>query len=335
MNKKKHILLLVILVISFSGCEKVLLAPNPKATPQTVFNEVWSQVDEGYVYFDYKNIDWQGVKRQYESFIYEGMSEDSLFGVLNSMLYELKDGHVNLNAGFNRSRNWDWYQDYPANYNASFVEQTYLGKEFNITGPFIHKILKDNIGYIRYASFNNGFSKQTLDYVINAVAGTKGLILDVRDNSGGDAANITALLQRFIPSKADIGFELRKNGPDHDDFSSPELLSVTPVSPGYLKPVILLTNRRCYSACNIFAGYMSQLDQVTLIGDNTGGGGGPPIYRDLSNGWVVRFTGAKEQLLNHLELEGGVEPDIHVSTGPQEELMGIDSLIERAIIHLK
>lgn len=335
MNKGKYILILLVMITGFVSCEKALLKPNPDATPQTVFNEVWSQIDEGYVYFDYKSIDWKGVRSKYESFIYNDMSDDSLFQIIGRMLYELKDGHVNLNAGFNRSRNWDWYQDYPANYNASFVEQAYLGKDFDISGPFIHKILQNNVGYIHYASFNSGFSIQTLDHVINAMEGTNGLILDLRDNSGGDAANIIGLMQRFVPEKRDIGYEIRKNGPNHDDFSGPELLTVSPKGKTYLKPVVLLLNRRCYSACNIFAGYMSQLEHVTLIGDNTGGGGGPPIYRDLSNGWVVRFTGAKEQLLNHLELEGGVQPDIHVTTGAQEELLGVDSLIERAISFLK
>gem|GEM_PF-6185999 len=47
---------------------------------------------------------------------------DSLYNVLADMLFELKDGHVNLSTLNNRNRNWKWYTGFSSNYNLEFVE---------------------------------------------------------------------------------------------------------------------------------------------------------------------------------------------------------------------
>ena len=56
------------------------------------------------------------------------MSNDGLFEVLGNMLAELKDGHVNLYSVSNTARYWDWYLDYPRNFDEAIIEQ-YLGRE--------------------------------------------------------------------------------------------------------------------------------------------------------------------------------------------------------------
>ena len=72
------------------------------------------------------------------------------------MLAELKDGHVNLYSSSNMGRYWDWYLDYPRNFNEGIIERQYLGKNYRIAGGLKYKILEDNIGYIYYESFSNG-----------------------------------------------------------------------------------------------------------------------------------------------------------------------------------
>ena len=62
------------------------------------------------------------------------------------MLAELKDGHVNLYSSSNMARYWDWYLDYPRNFNEGIIERQYLGKSYRIAGGLKYKILEDNIG---------------------------------------------------------------------------------------------------------------------------------------------------------------------------------------------
>jgi hypothetical protein len=100
-----------------------------------------------YSYFELKNIDWESVKLQYEPIIHNGISQQELFEVLSELLFELEDGHVNLTSPFNRSRNWDWFQDFPLNYNQGIIDGNYLGKDFWITGPLRHQVI-DNVLYV-------------------------------------------------------------------------------------------------------------------------------------------------------------------------------------------
>lgn len=329
-------LLIGLLILSSWSCERIFISPNPDNSPQAVFDQLWTTVDEGYTYFDYKNVDWDQVYTEQVGRIQDNMSEDSLFEVLSDVLFELRDGHVNLSGGFNFSRNWDWFQDFPANYNSNFVEQTYLGRDYFVTGSLVHQVLRDNIGYIRYSSFANGITTKQLDFVLGKMADTKGLIIDVRDNGGGNPENGVRMMSRFIRTPITVAEEFYKAGPEHDDFTTPDVIVVEPTENlPYLKPIVVLTNRSCYSACNLFAGFMSLLPQVTIIGDQSGGGGGLPISSELLNGWRFRYSGSRMILSDGIELEGGVPVDIAVATGAAEELQGVDAIIEAAINLLK
>ena len=55
------------------------------------------------------------------------------------------------------------------------------------------------------------------------------------------------------------------------------------------KPIVVLVNRHSYSATNFFSAYMSTLPNVTLIGDQSGGGGGVP--RMTSRTYLPRMVG--------------------------------------------
>ncbi len=96
------------------------------------------------------------------------------------------------------------------------------------------------------------------------------------------------------------------------------------------KPIVVLTNRKSYSATNFFAAFMSTLSNVTILGDKSGGGGGVPVSFELPNGWAFRISATRTYLPDGTTIENGIEPDIYQSTGPEEEIQGIDAIIERA-----
>jgi C-terminal processing protease CtpA/Prc len=95
------------------------------------------------------------------------------------------------------------------------------------------------------------------------------------------------------------------------------------------KPIVVLVNRHSYSATNFFSAYMSTLPNVTLIGDQSGGGGGVPVSFELPNGWKFRISATRTYLPDGYNIERGIEPDIYQTTGPAEELQGIDAIIEK------
>jgi hypothetical protein len=328
----KQVIAFVLAIVMLSGCERLYLSPNKAGDPFELVDELWTTVHQHYPYFEFKGIDWLAAREAIEPRLSADMSEDSLFAVMSDLLYVLEDGHVNLEAGFNYTRNWNWYLDYPANYNAEFVLRHYLGNDFIATGPFRYVILDGNIGYLQYRSFGSDISTTHLNIALDYLQDTKGLILDIRGNGGGDTDNIKQLMERFIREKTEVGYLSFKNGPAPEDFTDPVTVTFEPFDgQQYLKPIALLTNRACYSAATIFAGFMGELDRVTLIGDQTGGGGGYPVSYELSNGWRFRYTASRFTLLDGFELEGGVPVDMPVGTGAVDELQGEDAIIEAAI----
>lgn len=78
---------------------------------------------------------------------------------MSEMLAELKDGHVNLYSSFDRSRYWNWFTDYPANFDASLLYQDhYLGTDYrSVNGLKYQRIADGKVGYIYYSSFSDGF----------------------------------------------------------------------------------------------------------------------------------------------------------------------------------
>jgi C-terminal processing protease CtpA/Prc len=100
----------------------------------------------------------------------------------------------------------------------------------------------------------------------------------------------------------------------------------------YSGNVIVLTNRACYSATNGFVSALSQLPNVILIGDTTGGGGSTPYYYELQNGWILRYSSNKEARISDGRLlEKGIPPDYYIE---QEQTIENDNVLDFALTHL-
>lgn len=312
------------------SCEKALIDENPQNSPTVNFDILWNTVDQKYSFFTLKNINWDSIRQHYEPMVFDGMTDEALFAVLDSMLYHLEDGHVNLISPFNLSRNWQWYLNFPDNFDEDVVERFYLGDDYRIAGGLKYTII-DSVGYLYFESFSNGFTTENLDRMIDYFAGLKGVIIDVRSNGGGSLNNSFALAQRFINEKRQVLVSFEKTGPGHNEFGNGLSYSLSPASKVFDGSVVVLTNRRCYSATNAFTAIMSNFENVTIIGDQTGGGGGIPIDNELPNGWRYRFSATAMFLPDSYNIELGIPPDIFQAAPEPRLALGIDDIIERAL----
>jgi len=107
----------------------------------------------------------------------------------------------------------------------------------------------------------------------------------------------------------------------------------------FTKKIIVLTNKNSYSATSFFATATKACDNITLIGDSTGGGLGAPTGGELPNGWTYRFSASQtsssfysNSTWDHTDIfEDGVPPDIYVTISNFDHDQEIDTILERAI----
>jgi len=323
----KYTIYLSLICLLFMACEKAFIIPAPSDEPEAVFETFWQLVDENYCL---KITNKNTVDAQLEKILVE-------------MLSELKDGHVNLQTPTSRSR-FDYTEGFPSNLNRGVLYRNYLNN--NPTLEEVGGILKaviDSVIYMRISSFgflNNGsgvnlnpdIMDDEFDAILAEHPNTKGLIIDVRGNGGGNIGNPDAILARLIDQPV-LAHHLRpKNGPNRNDFAPAEGFKIEPRAPQYLKKVVLLTNRASYSATNYFASIMKNIpDNVTVIGGKTGGGGGLPSNKDLPNGWILRLSVTQLLDLNQQQIEAGIEPDIYVELTDADIKKGKDTILEFAL----
>lgn len=316
------------------GCHD---APDYPTTAEGNFDCLWETLDSRYCFFEEKGIDWQEVRERYRIKLIKGITDEEFFEVCSDMLNELEDGHVNLSAPFATSYYREWWTAYPQDFNYRTVQQYYLNFDYRSIGNIDYAILPENIGYVRYPSFEYLPGEGNLDYMLVYLSACDGLIIDIRDNGGGQVTNIKPFVSRLIHEKMIGGYIRHKKGPGHGDFSEPYPVEYEPVSSDrhcvWNKPVAILTNRSCFSAANDFVSVMKEVPGVTIVGARTGGGGGMPFSAELPNGWAVRFSTSPMTDAHGNSIEEGIDPspgcEVHA---PEEELaVGKDAILDRAI----
>ncbi|MBQ3361522.1 MAG: S41 family peptidase [Prevotella sp.] len=323
----KKILVYLVSLVLLASCVDEVEHDN---TPTGNFEALWEIMDEHYCFFSYKQIDWQAVYNKYKVRVSDKMSENQLFEVCCDMLSELRDGHVNLSYSMDYGRYWAWQEGYPKNFSDT-LERRYLGTDYKIASSLRYRVLDDNIGYIRYDSFQKAIGEGNLDDVLVYLALCRGLIIDIRNNGGGDLTTAEMLAGRFVHEKTLVGYMQHKTGTGHNDFSDLEPQYLEPSSNfRWHKPVCVLTNRSVYSAANSFTVMMRALPNVTIVGDHTGGGSGMPMSNSLPNGWSVRYSACPMYDKDKQQTEFGISPDVHVALSDESTAKGIDDIIEAA-----
>ena len=334
--KHLNILFLLIGLLSATSCIREDVSGN---TPEVNFESLWKIIDEQYCFLEYKKqeygLDWDQVHDAYAKRITPSMGWEALFEVLSEMVAELRDGHVNLTSSLASSQYRQWFDSYPRNFSDS-IQSIYLKKDYNQSSGLTYQILENNIGYIYCSSFSNGIGDGNLDQTLNRLAICDGLIIDVRNNGGGNLTTAQKLAARFTNQKTLVGYMTHKTGKGHSDFSNPYPVYIEP-SNGirWQKRAVVLTNRRSFSATNDFVNSMKQFPLITIVGDKTGGGSGLPFTSEIPCGWSIRFSASPMLDPQMNQIEFGINPDVKIDMTSEDMQKGKDTMIEYACKLLK
>ncbi|HZH71827.1 MAG: hypothetical protein GXY77_14355 [Fibrobacter sp.] len=214
----------------------------------------------------------------------------------------LRDGHVTV---WNEERVAYYnYRDNNAptpNWIGHDAVISYLADTTQVNNTMYYGKIRDlDIGHLYIRNFRERPSDyDRIDGIIAKFSNTKGMIVDVRNNGGGDSQNAKKIASRFADSSRLCCKTRRKNGPGHGDFNEWEDHYINPAENAYHKKVCVLINEYSYSSAEMFALFMKAFPHVMLVGDTTGGGGGSPITRELPNGWLYRFSNMARSLTRH------------------------------------
>lgn len=346
--KARYILLLSIVILSFTACENAYMNPTPETDNLSIFNEYAKIVTEKYALSDVKNVDLEALADSIRPFISDNISEEELYDYMYIITQRMQEGHTVLTArNINKTpfTSYEWYNNYPIAYstglaslyyspdsNPDAVEYMPEGTYFSLHYGFLpnHK----DIGFIRLTTFSIDLNNNELEMIMEHLKDTKGLVIDVRSNIGGFVELAARLTSYFTTTEYVFATNKIKNGPGPDDFASSEMKITPSGSPlTYTKPVMLLHDRVSFSSGSIFPVMMSPLDHVTTLGVTFGGGTGEIVEGLLSNGWEYIISTSNLVDSQGRPTDPGIAPDIEVLINEQDTL--VDEVIERAILEIE
>jgi len=311
-------------------------------SPLANFDSLWTEFDTRYSFFEVKKINWDSLRVVYRAQVTSQSTDTQLFQVLSSMLAILKDGHVSLISTVGAYFYSGWYSQYPANFLGTSAITRYLSTDYGTTagGYLRYGKISGDLGYIYIGPNLAGDAAlwgQAIDVIIDSLKSMRGIIVDIRNNGGGNDGLGNIVAGRFADQQHTYSYIRWRNGPRHSDFTDYQAATIKPQgSRRFTKPVALLTNRRCFSSAEGTILMFKALPNVTVIGDTTGGGSANPIGLTLPNGWTYRVSRWIQYTAQKTVFEGvGLPPNIPLWITTADSAAGRDAILERAIQYLQ
>jgi len=141
------------------------------------------------------------------------------------------------------------------------------------------------IGYVRLAVFGSGCAREmeaALDELEDS--GMKSLILDLRNNGGGDLHETVAMLGLFLPPGTAV-VSTRGRGESEEPMKTPERQRRKREY-----PMTVLINRMSASASELTAGALQDLKRATIVGELSYGKGSVQNLIPMGNGTQLKLT---------------------------------------------
>jgi len=214
----------------------------------------------------------------------------------------------------------------------SIVEITILRDGNKITKKTKRKEIKiktvkssmlGDIGYIQILSFIGGSTPHEFLEALENTSNSKGLILDLRGNTGGLLTNAIFIANLFI-KKGTIVSIVGRNG-YHNNIKAQN---------GYInieKPLVVLIDGTSASASEILSGALKDYKKAKLVGTKTFGKGMVQRIIPLPNETGLNLTIAKYLTPNGNDINKiGISPDIKIDYPKNENPLKNDIQLETA-----
>lgn len=327
----------ILLVMIFTSCEDLLFEKEPSNDPVSNFESLWKTFKERYAVFEQRGVDWDNLYTIYRPQVSENTTDQELYTIITGLLSNLDDGHVSLMAPGKVF--WSGHLEFRERtkdllFNFS-ITRNYLSGVKQINNQYFYGKINGDIGYL-YIRHLTGEPPTFMDDFIVQNQNSKGIIIDLRHNGGGDFTNGEVIASRFAGSKTLAFSATPKNGPGPSDYGKTYDYFIEARGPNqFTKPVIVITDGYTISAGENLVLYLSALPNVTTVGENTTGAMGERIEKEMPNGWIYSITGQLITAADGKEYEGpGIPPDIYSINTEAELSNNVDRTLQRAIDEL-
>lgn len=157
-----------------------------------------------------------------------------------------------------------------------------------------------------------------------------GVIVDLRQNPGGEALALARALGEFFPRSVPMGRFVRRSGSDEHLRASPGLVGAR-----YRGRVVVLVSEVSGSSSEIFAYAIQQQKRGLVVGTQTSGAVLGAETGALPGGGELQVSVRDYRTADNKRLEGaGVVPDVVLQTTIDDLRTGRDPVLQAAIDHL-
>lgn len=178
-----------------------------------------------------------------------------------------------------------------------------------------------NIGYIKVSIFALNTYEQFKDKLNNLEKdGIEGLIIDLRDNSGGHSSTAENILSLFLSNKR-VMYQVKDQNKTEKKYSNG--------SKEKTYPIVVLINSESASASEIVASALKENVNATLVGNTTYGKGTVQNLIELPTGEQYKYTTKIWLTANGNNINGeGIKPDIEVTDDNAMDDIYIDKALQ-------
>ncbi|MBX7221604.1 MAG: hypothetical protein K1Y36_16760 [Blastocatellia bacterium] len=198
------------------------------------------------------------------------------------------------------------------------------------------KILEGNVGLLSLNSFNDPQIEADFAAVLPRIQTTDGLIIDIRNNGGGNSGHGWKILAQLADKTLKTSqWRTRQYRPSYrawgfgESWYTAKAAEYAPEGGHpYLKPFIVLTSPRTFSAAEDFAVAFDATHLGLIVGEPTGGSTGQPLSLPLPGGGWARICTKRDAYPDGKEFVGvGVQPQILVKPTVADFRAGKDTVL--------
>jgi len=191
------------------------------------------------------------------------------------------------------------------------------------------EILPDNIAHIEITRFTSRTGSEFISALEAALdQDVAGVILDLRDNTGGVVISAVTVTSQFLKDGVVLYTVDSEGGKQEWGVESGGIATDLPLA--------ILVNENSASGSEVVAGALQDYERGPLVGTLTFGKGSVNHFRQLSDGSAIYITIGRWETPDGRLIEGqGLSPDIEVGLTDEDIQQGKDPQLDKAIEYIK